>query len=190
MPLHLREVATTPDSAINNARRLARQIATKEFGAAEFGGLQTRGGEFGFGDLRPTHMRVPLAYGFITAFGRWTHPLLVALGALANWYNGRVHTDSILLLYGLFNNTANPTIQEVFQRFGGEDLPMINMNYMNGQWEPQSYFEMGYVISPKQGIQAQLVATGATAALTEEIGYIGEVLARRAYLIVQSAPAP
>ncbi len=189
MPLHLREVATTPDSAINNARRLARQIASKEFGAAEFGGLQTRGGEFGFGDLRPTHMRVPVGYAYATSFGRWSHPVLTG-AALANWYNTRVHTDAILLLYGLFNNTANPTIQEVFQRFGGEDIPLIHLNYLNGQWEPQSYFEMGFVISPKQPIVGQLDATGNTVALTEEIGYIGEVLARRAYLIVQSSPAP
>jgi len=189
MPLHLREVATTPDAAINRARSLARQIASQEFGAAQFGGLQTRGGEFGFGDLRPTHMRVPLAYAYATSFGRWTHPLLTG-AALANWYNSRVHADAILLLYGIFNHTANPTIQEVFQRFGGEDIPLVHLNYLNGQWEPQSYFEMGYVVSPKQGIVGQLDATGATAALTEEIGYIGEVLGRRAYLIIQSAPNP
>jgi hypothetical protein len=190
MPLRLREVATTPDGAINRMRMLARKVATKEFGAAQFGGFQPRGGEYGFADLRPTHMRVPTGYTYVTAFGRWTHPTLAALGAATTWYSTNVHEDAIVLLYGMFNNTATPTITEVYHRLGGEDLPWMNMNQINGQWEPQWYFELGNIIGPRQPMLAQLVATGATAALTEEIGYIGEVCARRRYVIVQSAPAP
>jgi hypothetical protein len=190
MPLRLKEVATTPDGAINRMRMLARTVAAQEFGAAKFGGFQPRGGEYGFADLRPTHMRVPVGYTYVTAFGRWTHPAGAALGALTNWYATNVHEDNIILIYGMFNNTATPTITEVFHRFGGEDLPYINMNQINGQWEPQWYFELGHIIGPRQPIRGDLVYTGATAALTEEIGYIGEACARRRYVIVQTAPAP
>ena len=188
MPLRLREVATTPDGAINRMRMLARQVAGQEFGAAKFGGFQPRGGEYGLADLRPTHIRAPDLYGFTTAFGRWTHTLLAAVSTM--WYDTNVHEDCIVLLYGMFNNTATPTITEAYHRFGGEDLPWINMGQINGQWEPQWYFELGNIIGPRQPIRGELMATGATAALTEEIGYIGEVCARRRYVIVQTAPAP
>ncbi len=189
MPLRLREVATTPDSAINQMRGTAKGIAAQEFGSAKFGSFQMKGSEYGFADLRPTHIRCPTAYAYATAFGRWTHPVLTGAAAV-NWINTNVHMDEIVLLYGIFNNTANPTITEMFPRLGGEDLPWVNMQQINGQLEPQWYFELGYVVSPRQPIQIQLTATGNTAALTEEIGFIGEVLARRRYVIVQSAPAP
>jgi len=189
MPLRLREVATTPDTAINTMRGIAKGIGMKEFGSAQFGSFQMKGSEYGFADLRPTHLRCPTPYAYATAFGRWTHPVLAGAAA-TNWINTNVHQDAIVLIYGVFNNSATPTITEMYPRFGGEDLPWINMNQINGQWEPQWYFELGYVVSPRQPVQVQLTATGATAALTEEIGLIGEVLARRRYVIVQSAAAP
>lgn len=190
MPLRLREVATTPDGMISRMRNLARNLAVKEFPGNKFGGFQPRGSEYGFADLRPTHIRVPVGGGFTTCFGRWTHPLLGAAGALTNWYDTSIHQDSIVMYYGMFNNNANPTITEIQHFLGGEDLPLINLNQWNGQLEPQSYFELGYVIGPKQQARADLVATGATVALTEEIGYIGEILALRRYLLAQSALAP
>ena len=189
MPLRLREVATTPDGMINRMRNLARNLAVKEFGGSKFGGFQPRGSEYGFADLRPTHIRCPVGYAYATSFGRWTHPVLTG-AALVDWYNTSVHQDCIVMFYGMFNNTANPTIQEIKHFLGGEDLPLIHFNQWNGQLEPQSYFELGYVIGPKQPAIGQLDATGNTVALTEEIGYIGEVLALRRYLIGQSAFAP
>jgi hypothetical protein len=194
MPLRLKEVATTPDGAINRMRMLARQVAAKEFGAAKFGGFQPRGGEYGFSDLRPTHIRCPLirAGTFIsnaTAFGRWTHGTLNGNTAYT-WFNTNVHEDAIVLLYGMFNNTASPTIHTMFPRFGGEDLPFVQLDEAYGMWEPKWYFELGNIIGPRQPIRADLTATGATARLTENIGFIGEVCARRRYVIVQSAPAP
>jgi len=189
MPLRLREIATTPDGMINRMRNLARNLAVKEFGGSKFGGFQPRGSEYGFADLRPTHIRVPTGYAYATAFGRWTHPVLAG-ATLTTWYDTNVHEDAIVLFYGMFNNTANPTIQEVQHFLGGEDLPIMHLNQLNGQLEPQAYFELGYVIGPKQPVKAQLDATGSTVALTEEIGYIGELLARRRYLINQSAFAP
>lgn len=194
MPLWLNEIATTPDGAINRMRNIARNLAVQEYGGARFGGFQPRGSEYGFADLRPTHIRCPVsragnAYAYTTGFGQWTHGTL--RGATAqDWYNTNVHEDAIVLLYGLFNNTASPTITDLRQLFGGEDLPLMNIQKLYGQWEPQGYFELGYVVGSKQPIRAQLLATGNTAALLEQIGYIGEVLARRRYVIVQSAPTP
>lgn len=189
MSLPLKDLATTPDGAINRQRSAARGLAEAEFGGSKFGGFQPRGSDYGFADLRPTHIRVPVGGAYATCFGRWTHPLLAA-GVETVWYNTNVHEDSIVLFFGMFNATAVPTIVEGKHYFGGEDLSWIHLEKLNAMWEPSYYFELGYVVGPKQPVQGTLNANAATVALTENIGYLGEILARRRYMITMSAAAP
>jgi len=184
MPKKVRFLSETPDQLIAALRQTARQNAASNWGQLTFGGFDPQGSQYGFADLRPSHVLLTNS----TYFGRWSMTTIAAAGTATNWFNTNVHEDCYILVYGFFNNTPTPRVTELKFFFGGNELAWINVHQMWGWDITRGYFEQGWVISPNQAIQAQVTADAACVAQTEQIGLLGEVLCKRHYLIQYNAP--
>lgn len=186
MPKKIRFMQESPDALIQAMRQTARQNAASNWTELQFGGFDPHGNQYGFADLRPTHLGLTNS----TYAGEWSVTTIAAAGTATDWFNTTVHENTYILIYGCFNNTANPRIAELRFLFGGNELPWSNIQEIWGWDITRAYFEQGWVISPEQAIRGVVTATGACVAQSEKLGLLGEILAKRSYMIQYNAPTP
>lgn len=193
MPRKLTVVTARPDGEIAAVREAAKADASTNWANLEFGGFDPQGTQYGFADLRPTHLGLTNS----TYMGEWTHPAMSS-GTAKDWIAERtVHEDSYVLIYGIFYNSASPRITEVKPYFGGVDFAWINIVEMFGLLEEKRIFfeHGGWTVGPKQSLRFQAHNNYSTRgtqlpARSEQIGLIGDILAKRSYIIKYDAPTP
>ena len=176
----------SPDALIQAMRQTARQNAASNWTELQFGGFDPHGNQYGFADLRPTHLGLTNT----TYFGEWSVTAIAAAGVGQDWFNTTVHENTYILIYGVFNNTPNPRAMELRFLFGGNELTWSQLQEIYGWDITRAYFEQGWVVSPEQAIRAVVTANAVCAAQTEFLGLLGEVLGKRSYMIQFNAPAP
>ncbi len=94
------------------------------------------------------------------------------------------------MIHGMFNRTATPLVTEGKFYLGGNDLAWFNMCEIYGWDIARYYFEQGFAVSTDQTFKAVLQVKSTVTALAEFIGLIGEILAKRSYIIKYHAPTP
>jgi len=186
LPLKLRYLETRPDAKIKELRDVVLKNAQDNWKQLIYGGFDPKGSEYGFADLRPTHMGLTNT----TYYGEWTTPALTSPGGENTWFDRTVHRDSYILIHGMFNNTASPQAQEGKFYLGGNDLAWFNLCELYGWDIARMYFEQGFAVSPDQVFKAVLNIKASVAAAAELIGPVGEILAKRSYAIKLHAPTP
>lgn len=186
MPLKLRFLEQKPDAQIKALRQVVMDNAADNWKELKYGGFDPKGSEYGFADLRPTHVGLTNT----TYKGDWTTPACTSPGAEETWFDVTVHRDSYVLIHGMFNRTSTPLITEGKFYLGGNDLAWFNMTELYGWDIARYYFEQGFAVSPDQTFKAVLQAKSTVTARAEFIGPLGEVLAKRSYVLKFNAPTP
>jgi len=186
MPKKLRFVEERPDNVIEALREATKDNAREYWDAMTFGGFDPVGNQYGFGDLRPTHVGLTNSQ----YYGQWSTTVVDTAGSETSWFDTTVHEDSYILIHGVFNNAASPKINEMKLFLGGNELPWMNLQEIYGWDIARAYLEQGYSIQPKQSIKVAVTATATVATNSEPLGLVGEIMALRSYLIKYDAPTP
>lgn len=179
-----------PDAAIEAAIRTA--IADAQLGAfkgLQFEDYQPRTG-FGISGLRArdiaqTNQATGLQGGVAgsAAFG----VTAVTVSTWTDWINLSIDDRSYHIVVGVLNRTSTPHITHIRPRVNGEDLPIINLEWMYTWDMVQAFLAQPYIVRPGNN-HTMRVFTDATIAgvPAERIGLIGYTLAKRTYLIGES----
>ena len=173
----LRILEESPDEVINEAIQDTVDDATKLFEPLEFEGEYPTTG-FGISTLRPFHVGDPNASDY-----NWWDIAVAAGNTWQDWVNGLIDEKAYIIVAGIFNITASPSVTEVAFKANGQDLPVQNIETMYAFEEPVAWFSAPFVIKPEGRIVARIY--GKTIQ-TEEIGMLGFCIAKRAYLIDES----
>lgn len=186
MPLKLRFIDQRPDAKIKELRDVAKKNAFDNWKELKYGGFDPKGNEYGFADLRMTHVGLTNT----TYFGQWTTPANTSPGAEKTWFDRTVHRDSYVLIHGMFNNTPSPEATEGKFYLGGNDLAWFSLCEVYGWDIARYYFEQGFGVTPDQTFKAVYQVKATIAASAELLGPVGEILAKRSYIIKFDAPTP
>ena len=184
MPKKIRFLSETPDALIAALRRTAQENAATNWSETSFGGFDPQGNQYGFSDLRPTHLGLTNS----TYLGEWSTTAVTVVGTATTWFEKTIHKNAYVVVFGIFNNTPDPRVAEMKLTLGGNELPWSNIHEIWGWDIARAYFEQGWIISPEQVFKAQVTARASVVGQTEKIGLLGEILARRSYAIQYNAP--
>ena len=184
--LKLRFVEQKPDETINGLRSLVLDDAKDNWANLKYGGFDAKDTSYGFADLRMTHLGLTNS----TYFGKWGTPAVTSAGTATTWWDSTVHKDSYHLYYGIQNRTATPKIFEAKFYLGGVENAWLDLQEMYGWDIARYYFEQGLTVGPDQSTRAEVTAEATVAARAEILGLVGEILAKRSYIIKYDAPTP
>jgi len=167
-------------------------------GSPGYGGLYPKEGQIGRADLRPDHVGkdATLATAATDGLGgdKWSNSLLYTHGAsVTGWVtdlNLTIDEDVYIVLEGIFDISVNPVLSALQFSVAGMDYPVMNVRDMY-IFKPKGvgWFPMPFVVPEKVNLKVYLRYSGdvATARSTttvgsEMLGFIGEVIAKQAYL--------
>jgi hypothetical protein len=193
-----------PDDAISQARddtvSRAKDIWGLDYSDSS-NGLYPSGNQIGRAPFRPD----VAADGTIVfpqgAGGQWrtvypttpsdntTAPLPIVTDATgwAEWLDFIVDEDLFIIIEGVFSTATVPTIREQQLELSGVKLPVWQLEeiYNNGQDLVKGYSEVPAVLSPKSNFHNWVRSSVISGDLDEGFGYLGEVIAKRSYMIRQ-----
>lgn len=184
--LKLRYLSTRPDAEISRLRNTATADAAENWKNIQYGGFYPKGTQYGFTDLRMTHLGLTNS----TYFGKWGTPAVTTAGLPTTWWDTTVHKDSYQLYYGIQNRTSDPNIFEAKFYLGGVETAWLDLQEMYGWDIARYYFEQGLMVGPDQSTKAEVTAESSIVARAELLGIVGETLAKRSYVIKYNAPSP
>ena len=197
MPYKMELVNARPDDAIKQARddtiKRAKDIWGLDYADASEG-LYPSGNQIGRGDLRMDQcFNRATAAALIALGGRWQTAIATGLGftpsattGWQDWLDFVVDEDTFIIIEGAFSNETNPTITELKPDLGGVALPPIALDPMYAQEIPRAYLEVPAIVSPKSNMKVRLRSTNVGVVTLEQLGMIGETIAKRSYLILET----
>jgi len=105
----------------------------------------------------------------------------------AEWLDFILDEDAFVIIEGVFSTATVPTIREHQLELSGVKLPVqqIEEIYNNGEDLVKGYFEVPAVLSPKSQFHNYVRMGPVGETLDEGFGYLGELIAKRSYLIRQ-----
>lgn len=162
-----------PDEKIAELLSAVISSAAQEFSPLRYQGEYPDDG-FGIQPLRPRHVGIDTA--------NWQ---MTVTTSFANWINTTLGTDNFDVVTGVFNATVDPKTNELQPTSNGKDLPVINIEslYANAQ-NALGWFSKPFATRPSNAIRMQAVGRVAG---TERLGLDGFAVAKRSYLINQTA---
>ncbi|MBA7483529.1 hypothetical protein ES707_19044 [subsurface metagenome] len=163
-----------------------------------YGDLYPKEGQLGRADLRPDHVAkdATLAVAATDGLGgdKWSNTLAYTHGANATGWvtdlNITIDEDIYIILEGIFDISVNPLLSAIQFSVAGMDYPVINIRDMFS-FDPKgaAWFPMPFVVPEKVSLKVyhRYIHDVATARTTttvgsEMVGFIGEVIAKQAYL--------
>lgn len=173
----LRILEESPDAAIDEAVQDTITDAEKLWEPLEFEGEYPLAG-FGISTLRPFHVGDPEASNY-----NWWDIAVASANTWQDWVSHTVDEKAYLILAGIFNLTASPSVTELAFKANGQDLPVQNIEPMYAYEEPIAWFSTPFAVKPEGKIVSRIY--GKTAQ-TEEVGLLGFCIAKRVYLIDES----
>lgn len=170
-------LAERPDEAINKAIDMTIEDAESEWSSLEFEGAYPTTG-FGISTLRPFHVGDPNASNY-----NWWDMAIAAANTWQDWMNAVIDEKLYVIVAGVFNLSASPSVTEFAFKANGQDLPVQNLEQMYALEETQAFFSAPFVIKPEGNLTGRLY--GKTLQ-TDNIGCIGFAIGKRAILILES----
>lgn len=162
-----------PDAEIDKLLRAVIASAAQEFSPLRYEGEYPDSG-FGIQPIRPRHVGIDVRMWQMTV-----------TTAYANWISTTLGTDNFVVPTGVFNLTVDPSTTELQATANGKDLPVMNIEalYANAQLA-SGWFTKPFAVRPSNAIRIQAVGR---VAQTERLGLLGYNVAKRSYLINQTA---
>lgn len=170
-------LAERPDAAIDAAIDKTVEDAEKEWSSLEFEGVYPTTG-FGISTLRPYHVGEPNASNY-----NWWDIAIASANTWQDWMNSVIDEKIYVIIAGIFNLSASPSVSELAFKANGQDLPVQNLEQMYALEETQAFFSAPFVIKPEGNLTGRLYGK---VAQTEKLGLIGFAIAKRALLILES----
>lgn len=194
-----REIEDTIKTALRKFNMPSPELGSKSPG---YGGLYPKEGQLGRSDLRPDHVAkdATLAVAATDGLGgdKWSNTLAYTHGANeTGWVtdlNITIDEDIYIILEGIFDISVNPLLSAIQFSVAGMDYPVMNVRDMFS-FEPKgaAWFPMPFVVPEKVSFKVyhRYINDVATARTTttvgsEMVGFIGEVIAKQAYLQKQT----
>ncbi len=163
----------TPDEAITELLGQVVESARQEFAPLQFEGQYPDGG-FGIQQLRPRHI------GHAKAIWQYT-----VTTSFANWISKTLGVDNFVVPTGMFNLTADPSTVEIQPTANGKDFPVMNIeNLYSNNALALGWFTKPFAVRPSNLIKFQNIGR---VAQTERLGLDGYTVAKRSFLINQTA---
>ena len=173
----LRILKESPDEVIDETIQATIDDAKEEFHPMDFEGEYPTTG-FGISTLRPFHVGDPNASNY-----NWWDIAIASANTWQDWMNTTTDEKAYIVIAGVFNTTASPSVTELKFHANGQELPVQNLEVIYTYEEPLGWFSSPFVIRPEGNITGRIY--GKTAQ-TENLGLLGFCVAKRAYLILES----
>lgn len=193
-----------PDDAISQARDDTISRAKDIWGldyADSSNGLYPSGNQIGRSPFRPDVAAVGTRVFPQAAGGMWrtvvpivpsiptgaATPIVTNAQGWAEWLDFTLDEDAFIIIEGVFSTATVPTIREQQLELSGVKLPVqqIEEIYNNGQDLVKGYWEVPAVLSPKSNFHNWVRSSTISANLDEGFGFLGELIAKRSYMIRQ-----
>ena len=177
-----------PDIAIDKSVQLAIQKALEAFTPDTFEGPWSKGG-LAITTLTPKHVsatnQATGLQGGVAGSGAWGITAVTA-STWTNWISLQTDDRAYQVVTGVLNRSPAPNITLAQPFLNGNDQPIFSLEEMY-TWDLARAFLMEpYVISPANQHKVQVFSPVTLAGVpSEQIGLLGYVVGRRAYLIQQ-----
>lgn len=177
-----------PDQAIASKVQTAIALAADLFKPERFEGVWSKGG-LAITTLGPKHVaatnQASSLQGGVAGSVAWGITAVTA-STWTNWISLNVDDRAFQVVTGIFNKSPNPNITRIQPALNGQDMPIIDIEEMYTLEEPKAYFTEPYIVSPSNKHQIQVLSPVTLAGVpSEQIGLMGYVIGKRAYLIQQ-----
>jgi hypothetical protein len=191
-----------PDDAISQARDDTVSRAKDIWGldyADSSNGLYPSGNQIGRSPFRPDIAANGTRVFPQGAGGQWrtvvpvvpsvntgaVTPIVADAQGWAEWLDFILDEDCFIIIEGVFSTATVPTIREHQLELSGVKLPVQQLEeiYNNGEDLVKGYWEVPAVLSPKSNFHNWVRTNGVSANLDEGFGYLGEVIAKRSFII-------
>jgi hypothetical protein len=170
---------------VNKLRNAALTAAKRRWKDLTYGAFDPSDGQYGWADLRFTHLRLTN----VTYKGGWFNLATTSLGNDLTWINGKIlNDDAFVLIYGIGNNAPSPQVTQIQFTIGAEENQWIDLSQLYGAQVAWCYFELGLVINPKTKLTVKYSTMVSIAVNTEYIYLIGDVLGLKSYIISYDNP--
>ena len=177
-----------PDEAINKAVQLATTKALSQFTPDVFEGPWSKGG-LAITTLSPKHVaatnQASSLQGGVAGSGAWGVTAVTA-STWTSWIDLQTDDRAYQIVTGVLNRSPAPYITLMQPFLNGNDQPIISLEEMYTWDLARAYLMEPYIISPANQHKIEVFSPVSLAGVpSEQIGLLGYVVGKRAYLIKQ-----